>query len=56
MSFWRVKTSRCPFGASPRFSSHWGKKGGNSFPGKKIGKFMAGIGSGILKTWRELTF
>jgi hypothetical protein len=34
----------------------WGKKGGNSFPRKKIGKFMAGIGSGILKTWRELTF
>jgi hypothetical protein len=32
------------------------KKGGNSFPRKKIGTFMAGIGSGILKKWREHTF
>jgi hypothetical protein len=45
--------SRCPFGASPLT---WGKKGGNSFPRKKNGTFMAGMGSGILKKWRESTF
>ena len=33
-----------------------GKKGGNSFPRKKIGKFMAGRKIGMLKKWWEHTF
>jgi len=33
-----------------------GKKGGNGFPRKKIGKFMAGRKIGMLKKWREHTF
>jgi hypothetical protein len=42
MSFWRVKTSRCPFGASPRFSSHLGKKGREQFSAEKNRKIYGG--------------